>query len=231
MFTMTGNRRRGGGLTRRETLRAGASSLLGGLFCAPLLKAREKPGEASVPARARRVVMLYLQGGAPTQDMFDMKLDASAEVRSEFQPVASSAHGLDVCELLPMTARVMHRACVVRSVYHNGPCHNNQPMYTGRDEYLRDEEARSSDPPSMGSVISRLDEQAGRTPAVPPYIFLPCALGWGEQRVKGGPHGGFLGHRYDAFSTLMWRNLPTKSGIPSRYWVSRFWMSWICATE
>ena len=202
MITVPGTQRRGSGRTRRETLKVGALSLLGGFFNTPTQAAFKNQRRAQAPsARAKRVILLYLQGGAPTQDMYDMKPEASAEVRSEFVPVASSAPGIDVCELLPMTARVMHKTCIVRSVYHNGPCHNNQPMYTGRDENLRDEDARSSDPPSMGSVISKIDEQVGRQAHVPPYIFLPCGLGWGEQRVKGGPHGGFLGHQYNPFST------------------------------
>ncbi len=203
MITMLGTRRRAcSGPTRRETLQIGALSLLGGFFNTPTLHAIESHRRPQAPrARAKRVVLLYLQGGAPTQDMYDMKPKASAEVRSEFVPVPSSASGIDVCELLPMTARVMHKTCVVRSVYHNGPCHNNQPMYTGRDENLRDENARSSDPPSMGSVIAKYDELDGRQSSVPPYVFLPCPLGWGERRVKGGPHGGFLGHQYDPFST------------------------------
>ncbi len=203
MITVLGGKRRGcSGPTRRETLKVGALSLLGGFFSTPALAALEQQRHsAGPPARAKRVILLYLQGGAPTQDMYDLKPEASSEVRCDFAPIPSSAPGIDVCELLPMTARVMDKTCVVRSVYHNGPCHNNQPMYTGRDEGLRDEGARASDPPSMGSVIAQYDELNHRRTLVPPYVFLPCALGWGERRVKGGPHGGFLGHRYDPFST------------------------------
>jgi hypothetical protein len=55
--------------------------------------------------RARSVILIYLQGGPPTQDMFDMKPGAPNGVGGEFRPIASTAPGIDVCELLPQTAR------------------------------------------------------------------------------------------------------------------------------
>jgi hypothetical protein len=96
----------------------------------------------------------------------------------------------------------MHKAAIVRTVYHDGGCHKNMPMYTGFDINLPDEEFRDSDPPSMGSVCAYFEEQAGRVGQMPPYVYLPCPLGWGEVRKKGGPHAGFLGRRYDPFSTV-----------------------------
>ena len=72
-------------------------------------------------------------------------------------------------------------------------------MYTGFDANLPDEEFRGTDPPSMGSVCAYLERDRPHT--LPPYIFLPCSLGWGEARKKAGPHGGFLGRSYDPFCT------------------------------
>lgn len=200
-ITMLGNARRAcEGPTRRETLKVGALSVLGGLFdTRSLLAARAAAPEYVRPGRAKSVVLLYLQGGAPTQDMFDMKPEAPDGVGGEFKPIHSSAAGVDVCELLPRTARVMHHAAVVRSVYHNGGCHKNLPMYTGYDVNLPDEEFRDGDPPSMGSVCAYL--QRDRPKELPTYAYLPCPLGWGEMRKKAGPHGGILGRRYDPFCT------------------------------
>ena len=104
-----------------------------------------------------------------------------------------------MCELLPLTAQWMHKTAIVRSVYHNGGCHKNLPMYTGYDVNLPDEEFRDSDPPSMGSVCAYLERDRPRE--LPTYVYLPCSLGWGEARKKAGPHGGFLGRRYDPFCT------------------------------
>jgi hypothetical protein len=193
-------RRVGREWTRRETLKAGALSFFGGLFNTPALLALENSDvRVSRPAVAKSVVLLYLQGGPPTQDMFDLKLEAPVGIRSDFSRIATSAPGVDVCDLLPLTARWMHKTAVVRSVYHNGGCHKNLPMYTGYDVELPDEEFRDSDPPSMGSVCAYLDRDTRKE--LPTYAFLPCSLGWGEARKKAGPHGGFLGRRYDPFCT------------------------------
>ena len=85
-------------------------------------------------------------------------------------------------------------------MYHNGGCHKNLPMYTGFDVNLPDEEFRDTDPPSMGSVCAYLRARPARRDSAP-MSFFPCSLGWGEARKKAGPHGGFLGRRYDPFCT------------------------------
>jgi len=206
MITLLGSPRLScDGLTRRETLKVGALSLLGGFFNLPSLMALEQSGRARVrDARAKSIILLYLQGGPATQDMFDLKPDAPVGIRSEFRPIATSAPGVAICEHLPKMARWMHKAAIVRSTYHNGICHSNLPMYTGFDD-VRDETLRPTDPPSMGSVCSYCEEQGilNKRPGVLPtsYIFLPCPLGWGEVRQKAGPQGGFLGQRYDPLCT------------------------------
>ena len=82
MITVLGNPRRAClGPTRRETLKAGALSLLGGLLSDSSLIALEAERSKYLrPAKAKSVVLLYLQGGAPTQDMFDMKPHAAGGV-------------------------------------------------------------------------------------------------------------------------------------------------------
>jgi hypothetical protein len=205
MITMLGSPRLScDGLTRRETLTAGALSLLGGFFNLPSLLALEGAGGSRARrGKAKNVLLLYLQGGPATQDMFDMKPDAPAEVRGEFRPVATSAPGVRVCEHLPRMAKWMHKAVVVRSVYHNGGCHNNLPMYTGYDVPPPDDSPRDTDPPSMGSVLLYHEHDVlGKKPgALPGYVYLPCPLGWGEARRKPGPWGGFLGQTYDPLCT------------------------------
>ncbi len=174
--------------------------MLGGLFNTASLAALESSAAANrCAARAKSVVLLYLQGGPPTQDMFDLKPDAPDGVGGEFKPIATSAPGVEIGELLPLSSRWVHKTAIVRSVYHNGGCHKNLPMYTGFDVNLPDEEFRDSDPPSMGSVCAYLEQD--RPQALPTYAYLPCPLGWGELRKKAGPHGGFLGRRYDPFCT------------------------------
>src|SRR5829696_3522647 len=99
------------GITRRETLAVGALSMLGGFFDQANLLALERNRAPRLPAaKAKSVVLIYLQGGPPTQDMYDLKPDAPAGIRSEFKPVPTSAPGVSVCELLPRMAQWMHKA-------------------------------------------------------------------------------------------------------------------------
>lgn len=182
------------GLTRRETLRAGALTLLGG-FGLPQWFAAREAGAVSANPKAKSVILLYLLGGAPTQDMYDLKPEAPAEVRGEFNPIDTDVPGIRICEHLPQTARWMHRSAIVRSVNHKAGCHNTLPSYTGYEAVL-DNIVTTKDtyPPSMGSVCEYLNTRAGVLPA---YVYLPNYLGWGQNIRRPGPYAGFLGPRYD----------------------------------
>src|SRR5262249_38415300 len=98
MITMLGSLRLScDGLTRRETLKVGALSLLGGAFNLPSLLALEQArGPRGRRGKARSVLLLYLQGGPATQDLFDLKPDAPSGIRSAFKPIATSASGITV---------------------------------------------------------------------------------------------------------------------------------------
>src|SRR5215510_10810991 len=98
MLTLLGSPRLScDGRTRRETLKAGALSLLGGFFNLPSLLALEQGGKVRAGVgRARSVLLLYLQGGPATQDMFDLKPTAPDGIRGEFKPITTSAPGITV---------------------------------------------------------------------------------------------------------------------------------------
>jgi hypothetical protein len=177
---------------------------LGGFFNLPSLLALEKArANRGRRAKAKSVILLYLQGGPATQDMFDLKPDAPTGIRSDFKPIATNVSGIRVCEHLPKMAQWMHKTAVVRTVFHKGGCHNNLPMYTGYDVPPPDDSPRDTDPPSMGSVcLYHEQEVLGKKPGeLPNYVYLPCPLGWGEARRKPGPGGGFLGQRFDPLYT------------------------------
>src|SRR5436190_19991340 len=214
MITMLGSPRRCcDGITRRETLKAGALSLLGGAFNLPsLLALEENRAQHLRPGKAKSVILLYLLGGAATQDMWDLKPDAPVEVRGEFKPIATNVPGIQVCEHLPRMSHWMHKAALIRSVNHKAGCHNCLPSYTGFEVPMPDQHPRDTDPPSMGSVCEYL--RAGRPRAteqgssgrggqsdsrgdLPDYVYLPCWLGWGQVFRRAAPYAGLLGRRYD----------------------------------
>jgi hypothetical protein len=198
MLTVLGTPRRCcDGLTRRETLQAGALALLGGMNLPRLLAAEENCSPRR--ARARSVILLYLLGGAATQDMVDLKPDASAGIRGEFRSIETRTPGIRICEHLPRMAQWTHKIALVRSLNHRAGCHNTLPSYTGCEALLADNTVTSdTNPPSMGSVCEYL--RSGPRD-LPDYVYMPCYLGWGQAIRRPGPYAGFLGRRYDPLYT------------------------------
>jgi hypothetical protein len=201
MWTMLGSPKRCcDGVTRREALRVGSLALFGGMNLPTLLRAEGQQPATRRPGQARSVILLYLLGGAATQDMVDLKPSAPPEVRGEFRPVATSAPGVQICEHLPRMAQWMHRIALVRSLNHRAGCHNPLPSYTGYEALLPDiVSTRDTYPPSMGSVCAWLERDQPRD--LPAYVYLPCYLGWGQAIRRPGPYAGFLGQRYDPLFT------------------------------
>jgi hypothetical protein len=214
MLTLLGSPRRAcDGITRRESLQFGAGTLLAGLGLPQILQA-EETRRRNRPGQAKSVILLYLLGGAATQDMIDLKPNASPEVRGEFQPISTNVPGIQIGEHLPRMSRWMHKIALVRSLNHRAGCHNTLPSYTGSEVMTPDNTVtRDTFPPSMGSVCEYLrvngEPGASATRArvaasgaeLPDYVYMPCYLGWGQAIRRAGPYGGFLGKRYDALTT------------------------------
>ena len=108
-------------LNRRDFLRIGGSTLCGvGLL--DLLRSR---AAANAPeAKARQMICVWMAGGPPHIDMFDMKPDAPEDYRGEFKPIRSKVPGLDVCELMPGLAGLADKYTIIRSI-----TTLNQPLF------------------------------------------------------------------------------------------------------
>jgi hypothetical protein len=185
------------GSTRRELLCAGGLSLCGALTLPRWLQARAAapPGRE---ASAKAVILINLLGGPSHLDMFDMKPDAPAEIRGEFRPIATSVPGLQVCELLPQTARRMHLSTLIRTHSHLYNHHSPYNVLTGFSGAIVGNEAKPDDYPSIGAVM----QHAGlRARDVPSYVWMPAFPGHSQGRRRAGPYGGFLGHTYDPLFT------------------------------
>src|SRR5262245_29050338 len=93
-----------GPLSRRRFLKIGALTLggvgLGGLL--PLRLEAKDTGKAPDTS----VILIWLPGGPPHMETYDLKPDAPSEYRGEFRPIRTNVPGIDVCELLPLHARV-----------------------------------------------------------------------------------------------------------------------------
>jgi len=174
------------GVSRRNFIRIGALGL-GGLALPQLLQAEAQSG---VRKSHKAIIMIYLPGGPPHQDMFDLKLDAPSEIRGEFRPINTSVPGIQVCEYLPRLAAQMRQLAIIRSISDGVDDHTDFMCLTGR----RKQNQPPGGWPSFGSVISKVLGPAN--PAVPPFVGL-------EPRMQHKPYNaatpGFLGAGRDAF--------------------------------
>ena len=176
------------GLTRRSALKIGALGM-GGLALPDLLRAEANQG---VHNSKKAVIMIYMCGAPAHQDMYDLKMDAPAEIRGEFRPIDTSVPGLQICEHMPRMAAIMDKCVVLRSVYGspNG-AHDSHICYTGRTT----QNPPAGGWPSVGSCISKVLGPVND--AVPPFIGLVPKAGHPPYGSPGLP--GFLGIGHSAF--------------------------------
>lgn len=160
-------RRCAGPLTRRSFLRAGVLGL-GGLSLAEALKLRAAAGNPLDAGLDTSVIFVWLPGGPPHLDMYDMKPAAPAEYRGIFSPVATRVPGVDVCELLPRHAQCADKYTIIRSIAHDFADHGggHKRFMTGRDP--KEPTGFVNDFPAAPSFVSRCREQ--RTRGLPNYI-------------------------------------------------------------
>src|SRR5204862_4085733 len=119
------------GITRREVLRLGGLSAFG-LSLSQVLEARAASRRPGI-ARAKACILLWMTGGPPQHETWDPKPDAPAEIRGPFGTIATSVSGMRVGELMPRTAQMMDKLCVLRAVHTDNPSHpgSSYEMLTG----------------------------------------------------------------------------------------------------
>src|SRR5262245_25416201 len=182
MLTIYGKRTRFcDGISRRSFLRIGALSF--GASCLTLTDILRAEAKAGAGSRTRSVINVFLGGGPPHQDMWDLKTEASSEIRGEFKPIATRVPGIDICEVFPKTARLMDKCAVIRSVVGANGRHDAYQCMSGWE--VKDLAALGGRP-SLGSVVARL--QGPSDPAVPPFVGLAGPtkpLPWSDPGAPG----------------------------------------------
>ena len=197
------------GFSRRDFLKVGALTY-GGLSLPQILAAdaQAAPGQAK---RHKSVIMVFLAGGPPHQDMVDLKPDAPAEIRGEYKPISTNVPGLDFCEHMPLLAQRADKLAVIRSLVGCKDEHSAFQMLTG----FPDTPFKRAGRPALGSIVSYL--QGPVDPAIPPFVGLSprtSEVRWGDPGMAGYlglAHGPFTPNRGETVD-------PTKTGIEvSRY--------------
>lgn len=168
-------------LSRRGFLTVGALGA-GWLTLPQLLRA---DADAGRPTSRKSVILIYLVGGPPHQDLFDLKPNAPREIAGPWRPIATSVPGVQICETLPRLARLMDRLVIIRSLVGNQSDHDAAQVYTGH--HTRPPRP-SGGWPQFGSAVARL--QGAADPAVPPFVSLCYTCTHGPYNEPGP---GFLG--------------------------------------
>lgn len=179
---------------RRNFLRVGSLGVAG--LSLPTLLKHEALASAlgKKTHREKSVVILWMRGGPSQHDMWDPKPEAPVEIRGEFKPIATSVPGIQVSELLPKTAAIMHKWAIVRSLAHRnedgnvGHSDGDQICFTGyRSGPMPDVNVM----PSCGSYAAKQLQHLDHS--MPAYVMIP--------KNVPGTGSAWLGKAYAAFET------------------------------
>lgn len=177
------------GASRRTFLQVGGLSALG-LSLPGYLRAMSAAKDTAPVAapKAKRCILLWMQGGPSHIDSFDPKPDAPAEIRGEFGVIPTTLPGVHFTEHLPMLAQQAHQLGIIRGHNPENGSHGvaDHIMMTGH-------KFNASLPfPCYGSVVAK---ERGYVNGMLPFVQLGRAI---DRRFNGGI-GGFLGDQYNPF--------------------------------
>jgi hypothetical protein len=177
-------------VSRRGFLRIGALGAAG-LALPELLRAEALAG---VRNSHKSVILVYLVGGPPHLDMFDLKPLAPREVAGPFRPIETNVPGIEICEHMPRLAQRMERMAIVRSIADCQADHDASQCFTGRD-------ARKTPTaggwPTVGATVAKV--QGPAVVGVPAHVSL-CYSCTHPPYNEPGP--GFLGAAHTPFRPL-----------------------------
>jgi hypothetical protein len=168
-------------LSRRSFLEIGALAI-GGLALPQLLRAEASAG---IRSSHKLVILIYLVGGPPHQDMFDLKPEAPKEIAGPWRPIPTNVTGIQICEAFPRLAQLMDKLVVVRSLVGNQSDHDAIQVFNGHHPR---KPAPAGGWPQFGSAVAKLQGPVNR--ATPPFMSLCYTCTHGPYNEPGP---GFLG--------------------------------------
>ncbi len=182
----------GGPVSRRSFLTMGTLGIAG-LSLGDVMHVRASQGRT--PAPETSVIFIWLAGGPPHLDMYDMKPDAPDEYRGPFRPIRTNVPGIDVCELMPSHARCADKYSLIRSITHTFSDHGggSKRLMTGRIPATPTETV--NDAPAVCTIVSKMREHIN--------IGLPNVIsGADEGRTNVDTYAqgsAYLSRRYTPF--------------------------------
>ncbi len=195
-----------GPVKRREFLAAGALGL-GGLSLPDLFRCRAQAAAAGKSVEEETsIIFVWLPGGPPHMDMYDMKPNASIDYRGPFHPIRTNVPGMDVCELMPRHAAIADKYAIVRSVAHQFADHGggHKRMMTGRVPVTPVDTV--NDAPATGSIVAKHREH--RDCGIPNYVSMNPGGRTNDVFAQGA---AYLGQSYMPFNVEGDPSLPNFS--------------------
>lgn len=170
--------------SRRQALGTLAGAAAGGLGFSSLM---QEAAAAEMRKKGKQVLFIWLDGGISQFESWDPKPDSP--FGGPFRSIPTSVPGVHVSELIPETAKIMHKIAVVRSMCTKDPNHS-----TGVPRMQRGDPAnRGVDYPYLGAAVTKL--LGFPENGLPPYLWIkPGSAGFIYQEA------GFLGAKYGALA-------------------------------
>jgi len=142
--------------SRRACLKAGTLGI-GGLGLGDLYRMRAAAGKPT-PAPDTSVIFVWLAGGPPHMETYDMKPDAPSDYRGLFDPIRTNVPGIEVCEHLPLHAKCADKYTLIRSIAHTFNDHGggSKRFMTGR--IPKTPTGTKVDSPSAISIVGKMRE-------------------------------------------------------------------------
>jgi hypothetical protein len=174
------------GSTRRGFLQTGLAGLAG--VSMPSLLQTQALAAATGKAKSKtNVILFWLSGGPSHIDMWDPKPDAPSEIRGPFGHISTKEPGIHVCEHLPLTAKIMDKLTLIRSVDCSASNHTPITMQACNPLAKRTNDGRDGGGwPSMGSIAAKF--RGANAPGIPGYVALADSLPadiWGAGHMGG----------------------------------------------
>lgn len=169
-------------VSRRGFLRAGAMAF-GGLGLSSVMQLQ---AESLKRKTGKSVIMFFLSGGPSHIDMYDLKPGAPSEYRGEFQPIRTNVPGIEICELMPMQAKIADKFAIIRG-YQGNNLHSGHEFFCGRpwQESPRVPAPNEAQRPCVGSVASAFAD-AGNP--LPPFVSIRGQHQWERSYYLGQEH-------------------------------------------
>jgi hypothetical protein len=156
--------------SRRWFLQTGLGGIAG-LSLVDLLRVQSRAAASGRPTNKRAVILFWLSGGPSHLDMWDPKPTAPPEIRGPFRAIPTKVPGIEICEHLPLTAGIMDRLSILRSVDCSASNHTPITMQAGNPLARRTDDGKDGGGyPSMGSVAAKF--RGPNHPSLPAFVGL-----------------------------------------------------------